>query len=63
MVVPNAVGGTGERLLTRGGHDFLPLLERYGYRTVLKEPKFIDPVVQKYGLEPSWHHLLELRTY
>jgi len=37
-------------------------LERYGYRTVLKEPKFIDPVVQEYGLQPSWYHLLELRT-
>jgi hypothetical protein len=59
MIVPN---GIGERLLTNDGHDFLPLLERYGYRTVLKEPKFIDPVVQEYGILPSWHHLLELRT-
>jgi hypothetical protein len=59
MIVPN---DTSERLLTNDGHDFLPLLERYGYRTVLKEPKFIDPVVQEYGLQPGWHHLLELRA-
>jgi SAM-dependent methyltransferase len=61
MVVPNRTDSQGERLLTIDGHDFLPLLERYGYRTVVKEPKFIDPVVQEYGLQPSWHHLLELR--
>jgi hypothetical protein len=62
MVVPNRAGSHGEHLLTNDGHDFLPLLERYGYRTVLKEPKFIDSVVQEYGLQPSWHHLLELQT-
>ncbi len=41
---------------------FLPIFERYGYRTVLKEPKFGDPVVQEWGLMPTWYHLLELRT-
>jgi hypothetical protein len=60
MIVPNPVAGDGERLLTNEGHDFLPILERYGYRTVLKEPKFLDPVVQECGPYPSWHHLLEL---
>jgi hypothetical protein len=59
MVAPN---GSGKDLRTNDGHDFLPLLERYGYRTVVKEPKFLDPVVQEYGLLPTWHHLLELRT-
>ncbi len=57
MVAPN---GDGERLLTDDGQDFLPLLERYGYRTILKEPQFTDPVVQKYGLTPTQYHLLEL---
>lgn len=61
MVVPNAdAASLGERLLTNDGYDFLPLFERYGYRTVHKEPKFLDPMVQKYGLHPTWHHLLEL---
>jgi hypothetical protein len=60
MVVPNPA--EDGRLLTDYGRDFLPLLERYGYRHVLKEPKFGDPVVQEYGLYPSWHHLLELGT-
>ncbi|MGC2172332.1 MAG: putative sugar O-methyltransferase [Candidatus Sulfotelmatobacter sp.] len=61
MVVPNRTANHGEGLLTNDGHDFLPLLERYGYRTVAKEPKFTDPVVQEYGLKPGWHHLLELQ--
>jgi hypothetical protein len=61
MVVPNCGSGTGEGLLTYEGHDFLSVLERWGYQTVVKEPKFLDPVVQKYGLHPTWYHLLELR--
>ncbi len=62
MIVPNRGKGSGDRLRTNNGHDFLPLLEQYGYRTVLKEPKYLDPVVQECGLYPSWRHLLELRT-
>lgn len=61
MIVPNWSTGRGERLLTNDGQDFLPLLEQYGYRTVVKEPKYLDPVVQEFGLYPSWHHLLEFR--
>jgi hypothetical protein len=61
MIVPNQSTSGGERLLTNDGQDFLPLLEQYGYRTVVKEPKYLDPVVQEFGLQPSWHHLLEFR--
>jgi hypothetical protein len=60
MVVPNPA--EDGRLLTDYGRDFLPLLERYGYRHVLREPKFGDSVVQEYELYPSRHHLLELGT-
>jgi putative sugar O-methyltransferase len=60
MIVPNGEGETST-LLTNDGQDFLPILERYGYRRVVKEPKYLDPLVQEYGLTPSWHHLLELR--
>jgi hypothetical protein len=52
----------GERLLTNDRQDFLPILERYGYQMIVKEPKFLDPVVQEYGLYPTWHHLLELHS-
>jgi hypothetical protein len=40
MVVPNGTGSRGERLLTNDGHDFLPILEHYGYGTVAVEPTF-----------------------
>jgi hypothetical protein len=62
MIAPNGEGEKSKQLLTNDGQDFLPLLERHGYRTVVKEAKFIDPVVQEYGLMPTWYHLLELRT-
>jgi hypothetical protein len=39
-----------------------PILESHGYRAVLKEPKFLDPIVQQYGPFSNWHHLLELRS-
>jgi putative sugar O-methyltransferase len=61
MIVPNWSPGRGDRLLTNDGQDFLPLLERYGYRTVVKEPKYLDPVVQEFGLYPGWRHLFEFR--
>lgn len=61
MVVPNRSSSGGERLQTNDGRDFLPLLEQYGYHTIVKEPKFLDPVAQEYGLSPTWHHLLELQ--
>jgi putative sugar O-methyltransferase len=59
MIAPN---GDGESLITNDGKDFLPVLERYGYRTIVKEPQYIDPLVQQYGLLPTWYHLLELQT-
>jgi len=61
MIIPNRSSSGGERLLTNDGQDFLPLLEQYGYRTIVKEPKYLDPVVQEFGLLPTWHHLLEFR--
>lgn len=61
MIVPNRAGGCGDRLQTNYGEDFLQILEKYGYRSVLKDPKYSDPMVQEFGLYPSWHHLLELR--
>ncbi len=60
MIVPNRATADGQRLLTNDGQDFLPLLERYGYRTIVREPTYLDSIVQEFGIEPSWRHLLEL---
>jgi hypothetical protein len=62
MIIPNQSGRDGRGLLTNDGEDFLPLFERAGYRSVITEPKFLDPVVQEYGLQPSWHSLLKLHA-
>lgn len=59
MIVPNR-SAAGGGLLTNDGQDFLPLMERYGYRMLVREPKYLDPVVQEFGLQPSWYHLFEL---
>ena len=61
MIVPNALNHGGERLTTGDGHDFGGLLERYGYHQIAKDPKFRDPVVQEYGISPTFHHLFALR--
>jgi hypothetical protein len=61
MIAPNRSTSGGERLLTNDEQDFLPILDRYGYRLVVKEPKYLDPVVQEFGVQPTWHHLFEFR--
>jgi hypothetical protein len=58
MIVPNTDTPT---LLTNDGNDFQPLIEQHGYRSLRQEPKYNDPLVQQYGLNPSHHFLFELR--
>lgn len=58
MIVPNS----GKKLLTNDRQNFLPLLEKYGYRLAAMEPKYKDPVVQKYALHPDYFHLYKLES-
>ena len=61
MIVPNATDCGGERLQTNALEDFCPILEKHGYRLKVKEPKYQeDPVVQQFGLTPTYHFLFEL---
>jgi len=53
MVVPNRVSPDSGHCLTNEDHDMEPLLERHGYRCVVREPRYKDPVVQAYGVDPS----------
>lgn len=57
MIVPNA----GEKLLTNDGVDFGYLLEKYGYQFQASQPKYQDPIVQKYALNPDHFHLFNLK--
>lgn len=59
MIVPNPVEETGSRLLTNKREDFSPILEKYNYKLIRKEPKYSDPLMQKLGLFPTHYYLFE----
>lgn len=58
MIVPNTV----DALLTTDGVDFNGIIEEHGYSLVAKEPKYRDPLVQRYAINPAYHYLFE-RTH
>jgi len=60
MIVPNAVEHGGERLELNNGQDFSNLVKECGYELMVRSPKFMDPVVQRYGISPTWHYLFKL---
>jgi len=60
MIVPNSGNHGGKELLTNDRHDIQPVIEKYGYKLVTKEPKYRDPIVQEFALNPTYHYLFEL---
>ena len=62
MIVPNRVCECGEqlKLVTNRDEDFLPIVQAKGYRLIVSEPKYRDPIVQKYGIYPVRYYLFEL---
>lgn len=61
MIAPNAGDHGGSQLKTNNGRDFGEILKKHGYELIAKDPKFGDPVVQKYGINPTYHYLFQLR--
>ncbi len=57
MIVPNNVG---DRMLTVDRRDFQEIVENHGYRLIAKEPKFLDAIVQEYGINPTFHYIFRL---
>jgi putative sugar O-methyltransferase len=57
MIVPN----TDDTLQTNDGIDFSGIVEKYGYKLRAKEPKYMDPVIQQYAINPDYHYLFERR--
>jgi hypothetical protein len=55
MIVPNP-----PELRTNDGIDFGNIIEKHGYKMIAKDPKYGDPVLQKYGANPSYYYLFEL---
>ncbi|MBI3562317.1 MAG: putative sugar O-methyltransferase [Gammaproteobacteria bacterium] len=60
MIVPNAGNHGGKLLLTNDGHDIQKVVEGHGYKLVAKEPKYRAPILQEYGLNPTYHYLFEI---
>jgi hypothetical protein len=58
MVVPH----TDRELMSYDRKDFGAVIENHGYRLVAKDPKFGDPIVQKCGINPTYHYLFENRA-
>ena len=61
FIVPNPSDHGGERLALNSGEDFSSLVEKYGYALQIKAPKYEDPLVQKYGVSPTYYYLYQLR--
>ena len=61
MIVPNALDNGGNQLLAREADgslvDFLPEIVKRGYTLVVKEPKYLDPLVQRHGVTPTHYWL------
>lgn len=64
MIVPNAEDNCGTQLVTlETNHrrvDYLPEIERRGYRLVSRRPKFTASSVQQHGVSPTHYYLFEL---
>ena len=60
MIVPNILEHGSELLLTNDRQDFSGVVEKYGYKLVAKEPKYRDPVVQEYAINPTYYYLFKL---
>jgi hypothetical protein len=61
FIVPNASDHGGEKIALNNGDDFSFLLQKYSYKLLVQSPKYHDPVVQKYGISPTWYFLFELQ--
>ncbi len=62
FIVPNASDHGGERLALNSGEDFSGLVEKYGYKLQIKAPKYEDPMVQEYGVSPTYYYLYQLKS-
>jgi hypothetical protein len=62
FIVPNASDHGGVKLALNSGEDFSGLVEKYGYKLHCKSPKYADPMVQQYGVSPTFYYLFKLES-
>jgi hypothetical protein len=63
LIVPNAGNHGGQLLRNNVGQDMLPSVEKSGYRLITREPKYADPKVQKFALNPTYYWLFERSSH
>jgi hypothetical protein len=61
LVIPNQEDPKTKRCLTSAGLDMELVFERHGYRVKVREPRFSDPLLQSYGVDPTFISLFEHR--
>ncbi len=61
MVVPNAMDHGGTKLLNSTRDDLAPLFEAHGFELVARDPKYVDPFAQRYGVQSTYHYLFAAR--
>ena len=59
FIVPNAGHKYKGDLISFDKVNFKNLLESNGYELILKRAKYLDPYVQKYGLNPTIYYLFK----
>jgi len=59
MLVPHSGTTHKGELLSYDGKDFGSVIESHGYRLIAKDPKFGDPIVQNFAINPTYHYLFE----
>jgi len=64
MIAPCAGASGGMKLLSTEAdgtrQDFEPLLAERGYRHIIAQAKYGDPIVQQFGITPTYHHVFSL---
>jgi len=60
MVVPNIVGPDNVTMLTNARENLTTTITDNGYRLLATDPKYPDPIVQTYGINPIRHFLFGL---
>ena len=62
FIVPNAGHNFEGELISFDKVNFRNLIESKGYELVLKRTKYLDPYVQKYGLNPTVYYFFRILT-
>jgi hypothetical protein len=60
LVIPNARDDQNGACLTNAGENMETIFARHGYAIEIREPRFVDPLVQQYGIDASYLNLFRL---